>query len=136
VRCLGFLLDAALAPLLATAAAAQVNGSVSFDQGTLVQVPPTPSFDWHHLAGTFDGTTMRLFWDGVEVASSVHPRGVGTNSAPRTARRVRPPSLRPIPEDGRSSERDSVAHVSASHVVCTIAPEPPEERGSATGRRR
>ena len=45
MRCFGYLLGAALALLPATAAAAQVNGSVSFDQGTVVQIPPSPSID-------------------------------------------------------------------------------------------
>ncbi len=49
---------------------------------TLIEVGLPPSFDWHHLAGTFDGVNMRLFWDGVEVASSVHPGGIASSTLP------------------------------------------------------
>jgi len=35
---------------------------------------------WHHIAGTYDGTTMRLYVDGVEVASGAENQNIGSAS--------------------------------------------------------
>ncbi len=35
--------------------------------------------EWHHCAGTFDGTTMRVYLDGVEVASLERPGTIATD---------------------------------------------------------
>ena len=58
------------------------NGRVDFRirvGGTFVQLDSadgaTTSGQWHHVAGTYDGTTMRLYIDGTEVASTAHKVG-------------------------------------------------------------
>jgi len=44
--------------------------------------PAIPDIDsWHHYAGTFDGTTMKLYLDGVMVASATPPGVSITTSA-------------------------------------------------------
>src|SRR3989442_10229673 len=42
--------------------------------GTLTRLdgPPVAKFEWHHWAGTYDGTTMRLYIDGAVVRSEEH----------------------------------------------------------------
>ncbi|HEY3377418.1 MAG TPA: LamG-like jellyroll fold domain-containing protein, partial [Armatimonadota bacterium] len=52
-----------------------------YDGTVLVSAPTVPTANvWHHYAYTFDGTTHRLYVDGVEVNSStVAPHTVGTN---------------------------------------------------------
>ncbi|WP_251153614.1 TasA family protein [Cellulosimicrobium sp. Marseille-Q4280] len=47
-------------------------------------VLPVDAQTWVHLAGTYDGQTMRLFIDGVEVASVDGPTHVGANVLPLT----------------------------------------------------
>jgi hypothetical protein len=42
-----------------------------------------PSVDeWHHIAGTWDGSTMRLYLDGVEIASGPFSGTIGYDSNP------------------------------------------------------
>ncbi|GAG53221.1 unnamed protein product, partial [marine sediment metagenome] len=36
--------------------------------------------NWHHVLGTFDGNKLRLYYDGVEKASTDYVGSVGTNS--------------------------------------------------------
>ena len=45
----------------------------------LVGKAPLPTGRWVHLAGTFDGTTMRLYMDGQEVGSMERPGKIGHN---------------------------------------------------------
>jgi hypothetical protein len=35
-------------------------------------------YEWHHLAGTFDGDTMRLFIDGLEISNMIFQGGIST----------------------------------------------------------
>ncbi|HET6201684.1 MAG TPA: LamG-like jellyroll fold domain-containing protein [Planctomycetota bacterium] len=49
-----------------------------FVEGT---VPLSLGF-WHHWAATFDGTFMRMFWDGALVAIAPHPGVVASTAAP------------------------------------------------------
>jgi len=37
---------------------------------------------WHHCAGTFDGATMRVYLDGVEVGAVARPGSITTGDAP------------------------------------------------------
>lgn len=46
--------------------AANIDGSVTTATGTT----PLPLFRWTHVAGTFDGSTLRVYIDGVEVGSA------------------------------------------------------------------
>ena len=45
----------------------------------LVAPEPLPLGRWVHLAGTFDGQTMRLFVDGAEVAALARPGPIQRN---------------------------------------------------------
>jgi len=36
--------------------------------------------NWHHIAGTYDGTTMRLYVDGVQVAAGAENQNIGSAS--------------------------------------------------------
>ena len=41
------------------------------------------SFDtWHHWAATFDGTFMRMYWDGALIAIVPHPGAIAATDAP------------------------------------------------------
>jgi hypothetical protein len=46
------------------------------------EVEPFPADGWAHVAGTYDGTTIRLYQDGVEVASAPLTGQIATNDAP------------------------------------------------------
>lgn len=48
----------------------------------LVGNQPLPQGRWVHLAGTFDGTTMRLYMDGHEVGTMERPGSVRNNNRP------------------------------------------------------
>src|SRR3989442_13769425 len=52
--------------------------------GTLTRLdgPPIPKFEWHHWAGTYDGTTMRLYIDGTVVSSLTISKTIATSSEP------------------------------------------------------
>lgn len=51
-----------------------VVGTASIDDGTSVWAPFSPAPGaWTHLAGTFDGTTLRLYVDGALVGESAGP---------------------------------------------------------------
>lgn len=52
------------------AAAQIVISTPSTDNSGTVAVTPG---QWHHIAGSYDGTTMRAYIDGVEVISNDHP---------------------------------------------------------------
>ena len=41
----------------------------------------TPDTEWHHIAVTFDGTTRRMYLDGVEQATTEDNRGSATSSS-------------------------------------------------------
>lgn len=43
---------------------------------------PQAYIDWHHAAATFDGVTMRLYWDGALAASAVHPGSIAPTTTP------------------------------------------------------
>eukprot|EP00930_Biecheleria_cincta_P049744 TRINITY_DN34943_c0_g1_i1.p1 TRINITY_DN34943_c0_g1~~TRINITY_DN34943_c0_g1_i1.p1 ORF type:complete len:419 (+),score=57.86 TRINITY_DN34943_c0_g1_i1:51-1259(+) len=51
------------------AVASQLSGEQLFRDARSLSTPPFPSGAWHHLAGTYDGLSARLFLDGVEVDS-------------------------------------------------------------------
>lgn len=57
------------------------GGRVSFFVGGIGQLysEPLASQSWAHVAGTFDGTYMRLYVDGVEVASLEKAQGAQVN---------------------------------------------------------
>src|SRR2546425_1320061 len=52
--------------------------------GTLTRLdgPPIPKFEWHHWAGTYDGTTMRLYIDGTVVSSLAISKTIATSTEP------------------------------------------------------
>ena len=52
--------------------------------GTLTRLdgPPIPKFEWHHWAGTYDGTQMRLYIDGTMVNSLAISKTISTSSDP------------------------------------------------------
>jgi len=37
---------------------------------------------WHHIAGTYDGTTVRVYVDGVEEGTALLTGNIGSNTAP------------------------------------------------------
>ena len=45
---------------------------------------------WHHVAGTWDGTTQRLYLDGVEIASQIPGGALGTTSGVRLSNTPEP----------------------------------------------
>src|SRR5439155_3733366 len=53
------------------------DGSVSRLDG-----PTITKFEWHHLAATYDGTTMRLYIDGVKANSVSVSKSVATSVQP------------------------------------------------------
>jgi len=55
-----------------------------WSDGTLTRLdgPPVPKSEWHHWAGTFDGTQMRLYIDGVVVSSLAVSKKIATSSEP------------------------------------------------------
>jgi hypothetical protein len=51
--------------------------------GPQVRAPmPTPSGRWVHVAGTFDGTTVRVYQDGVQVATQAFSGKIAADSTP------------------------------------------------------
>src|SRR2546425_3117759 len=57
-----------------------------WSDGTLTRLdgPPIPKFEWHHWAGTYDGTQMRLYIDGAVVSSLTISKTIATS--PETLR--------------------------------------------------
>src|SRR3989441_4444696 len=55
-----------------------------WSDGTLTRLdgPPIPKFEWHHWAGTYDGTSMRLYIDGGVVSSLAISKTIATSSEP------------------------------------------------------
>src|SRR5205809_1163849 len=47
---------------------------------TRLDGPVVPKFEWHHWAGTYDGTQMRLYIDGTEVNSLAVSKTIATSS--------------------------------------------------------
>ena len=56
----------------------------TFASGPLKGPTPLPTNAWSHLAGTYDGTTLRLYVDGVEVANQSQSGLIETSSAALT----------------------------------------------------
>lgn len=55
------------------------NGQIRFLQcATELNVSHTVNTGWHHYCGTSDGATMRLYLDGVQVASGASPASANT----------------------------------------------------------
>src|SRR5438093_1890348 len=48
---------------------------------TRLDGPPVPKFEWHHWAGTYDGTQMRLYIDGAAVSSLAVSKTIGIGRA-------------------------------------------------------
>jgi Concanavalin A-like lectin/glucanases superfamily/IPT/TIG domain len=46
-----------------------ICSTVGTGQNILYSPSPLPQFTWVHVAGTYDGSTMRMFWNGVQVSS-------------------------------------------------------------------
>jgi hypothetical protein len=60
----------------------QLDVVISPDGGTYQRASdptPIPLDTWVHVAATYDGAAIRLYRDGVEVASTDYPGGIGTN---------------------------------------------------------
>lgn len=55
---------------------------LSFLQNNLFAPSVLPLNTWSHLAGTFDGTTVRLYVNGVQVASQAQSGTIGTSTQP------------------------------------------------------
>lgn len=53
-----------------------------FDFPRVTAPNPLQAGGWQHIAGTFDGTTMRLYIDGVLVSERVSPGPIATNTRP------------------------------------------------------
>ena len=67
------------------------NGQLRFSQcGTEINVSHTMNTGWHHYCGTSDGTTMRLYLDGVQVASGASPASANTEQPYLTLGGLRP----------------------------------------------
>lgn len=50
--------------------------------GPLLSGPPVAKFEWHHLAATYNGTSMRLYVDGIEVGSVLISKTIATSLEP------------------------------------------------------
>jgi hypothetical protein len=46
-----------------------ICSTVGTGQNILYSPGPLPQFTWVHVAGTYDGSMMRMFWNGVQVSS-------------------------------------------------------------------
>src|SRR5436309_1021322 len=49
---------------------------------TRLDGPPIPKFEWHHVAATYDGTTMRMYIDGTVVSSLAVSKTIAISSDP------------------------------------------------------
>lgn len=80
---------------------------------------------WYHLVGTYDGTTMRLYVNGNEVASEVHPTGGDLDQDSGATVTIGDSSVSGRPFDGRIDDVQIM-----SRVMC-----PEEARGLYKGGR-
>ena len=61
-----------------------VNNGSSWDKNTRAaynKVAFSPGM-WHHLAGTYDGSTIKLYWNGQLISERRYTGGAGSNASP------------------------------------------------------
>ncbi len=80
---------------------------------------------WYHVAATYDGTTMRVYLDGVEVGSTSKTGAISTNSSVAMWIGGNPPSSTVRPWDGKIDDvrlYDAALSASAISDLATIPP--------------
>lgn len=56
----------------------------NFNATQLYSITPIPTNQWVHIAGTYDGSTMRIYINGAFSASAVQPSGIFQGNQPLT----------------------------------------------------
>ncbi|MFM2330638.1 MAG: hypothetical protein RLZZ26_145 [Candidatus Parcubacteria bacterium] len=57
----------------------QISDNVNYD---FVQAGDLPAGQWEYLTGTYDGATIRLYQNGVQLGTTASTKNIGTNTRP------------------------------------------------------